>query len=169
MTWPERIRWFSPSGDPGFNDPEGDRMSPELLALLDQMRDEAGAPFVITDGWREQNRQADLMEAGLSDPNQHRFAHPRGEAADGYFSGIPLSLMFAYACRWPFCGIGLYPYTSTGQPVMHLDVMDRERPRSALWIRARSGRYVYAPSREFALEWHLLLSEERARWQPTAA
>lgn len=161
MSWLGQVRHFSPGGDPALADPDGTRMSLELMLLLDAMREEVGIECRITDGWREDARQKALMENGLSDPNQLLFAHPRGEAADWCFPGSPLLGMFAYACRWPFKGIGLYPYTSTGQPVIHTDIMDRGRPRTALWIRNRVGVYVYAPSREFLHELQMLVASER--------
>lgn len=164
MEWPEQVKHFSPIRDVGLNDPDGTRMSPALMLLLDAMREEAGVECRITDGWRPDERQRELQAAGLSDPTQQRFAHPRGEGADWYFAGLPLLAMFCYASRWPFKGIGLYPYTSTGQPVVHTDVMDRGRPRAALWIRNRVNVYVYAPGREFVRELQMLVAQEKWEW-----
>jgi len=163
VTWAGQLKHFSPAGDPGLNDPDGTRMSPALMLLLDAMREEVGIECRVTDGWRDDGRQKALQESGLSDPGQQIFAHPRGEGADWFFPGLPLLAMFAYACRWPFKGIGLYPYTTLpgGQPVIHTDVMDRGKPRAALWIRDRSGVYVYAPGQRFVEELQILVATEK--------
>ncbi len=134
-------------------------MSGDLMATLDNMRAEVGLPFIITAGFRLLQDQERLLTAGLTESTGS--AHLSGEAVDGYFAGLPLSLQFAYACRWPFRGIGLYPYTYGTPPVLHLDVQDRGRPRTALWIRNRVGKYVYAPSEAFAHEWKMFQSEEQ--------
>lgn len=167
MGWPDQIRHFSPSRDPGLNDPSGERMDPELMRLLDAQREEVGLPFVVTAGHRHPQQQDALLQAKLTETSGG--AHPIGKAVDGYFVGLPLSLQFAYACRWPWAGIGLYPWTWGTPPVMHLDVMERGKPRTALWIRNQAGLYVYAPSRAFQAEFQCLLSEERWTALPTSS
>lgn len=168
MGWPDQIRHFSPSRDPGLNDPSGERMDADLMRLLDGLREEVGVPFIVTSGYRLSEQQDALLQARMTETSDG--AHPLGKAVDGYFAGLPLSLQFAYSCRWRFRGIGLYPWTRGTPPVLHLDVMEREKPRTALWIRtAGAGIYVYAPSPAFRAEFQRLLSEERWTALPTGS
>ena len=151
MSWPEEVRHFSPAGDPGLNDPDGTRMDVGLMRLLDAFRDEIGRPFLVTDGWRPPSRQEELRAAGLAESLDS--AHPLGLAVDGFVHGLPLLVAALYALRWGFKGVGLYPFVSgVPRPILHLDVLDRGRPRTAVWIRTEDRRYVYAPGSDFQAE-----------------
>lgn len=161
MSWLGKVRHFSPGADLALNDPAGDRLSITLMEKLDAMREEVGIAFIITSGFRELTDQERLIKEGLTESLGS--AHVSGEGVDGYFVGLSLLTTFAFACRFGFFGIGLYPWTSTGQSVIHLDVMDRGKLRAALWIRNRVSRYVYAPSDAFRHEWRLIISHEYHR------
>ena len=124
-----------------FDDDEIRGLDARLVALLDQMREDFGRPFVITSGARSPEHNTTV--GGATDS-----AHLTGEAADGYFVGAPLLVMFVHALRYEYTGVGVYPWTTP--PVIHLDVKGRvpSRPRR-LWARDATDHYVYCPTPEF--------------------
>lgn len=141
MSWATSVRWFSPSVDVALHDPDGTRLSRELMMLLDRARGDFGAPFVVTSGWRDPSRNAAAGGATNS-------AHMTGEAVDGYFDGTPLRLAFVHVARYHgFGGIGLYPHTTP--PTLHVDVRTRTPRLTAVWIRDAYGVYLYAPTPAF--------------------
>ena len=65
--------------------------------------------------------------------------HPLGKAVDLHFVGVPLLDQFLEATRFPFKGIGVYPFWK--KPGLHLDIRDAEL--AAHWWRAKDGEYKY--------------------------
>jgi hypothetical protein len=164
MGWTEQVRHFSPEGDPQLRDPDGTVMDERLMVLLDHARDELGAECHVTSGAR---LPAVNQAAGGADDSGH-LIDPQGRATalDGYFAGLPLVEQFLCLVRYPFFGLGLYPYPLPGRapkpwiPVFHVDRRERAAPfqRKVLWIRNAAGVYVYWPSAEFLLEFRALAS-----------
>ena len=160
-----KSQYFSPDGDPGFNDPDGTKMKWALITTLDQMRGDIGIPFIITSGYRTPDAQDALVAAGVGDRQTNFSAHPTGEGADGYFRGIPLIAQFLHACRYGFRGVGIYPWTSLGHGIIHVDVLNNpQRPgwRKSMWVRDDAGVYHYAPGPNFN---NLLRAAGEILWQ----
>lgn len=64
--------------------------------------------------------------------------HYLGFAVDLHFHGIPLLDQYLSAERFPFTGIGIYPYWNN--PGLHLDIRSVMSPY-ARWQRDRNGEY----------------------------
>jgi len=151
---------FSPAHDGGLHDPHGTLIDARTMVLLDEAREEAGVPFVCTSGFRSPAANAG---AGGATTSAHLPDRKTGIACavDGYFVGWPLLEQLLHVMRFPFFGVGAYPYAPPGRdpgrawtPVIHVDRKDRDKPYGAkvVWIRNAAGVYVYWPSEEFRLE-----------------
>ena len=151
MGWADEVRHFSPAGDPELGDPGGDRMDPDLMRRLDWGRKESGRTFTVTDGWRSEADQDRLRREGQT--LYTASAHPLGKGVDGYSEGWTLLEMYQHWSQYRFWGYGLYPFTKSGKPAIHLDTMDRQLGRALVWVRLKSGRYVYAPDPAFWAAW----------------
>ena len=134
---PESLWRFSSKEIPGR-----EYMNPRTLRLLDRMReadgDRMGWHFVVLHATR-------APTAGFS-------YHTRGLAVDGVMvdnltrEPLPLIQQYHIASRWPWTGIGLYPYWST--PGLHLDTRPcRPLERRSRWYRNEAGEY--RPIEEF--------------------
>ena len=107
-----------------WGDPE--EINPHLIYLLDQMRDFAGRPFRINCGTQ-----------GVHSPTSRHYS---GDAIDGYFPGLTIREQFIIAIRFPFTGIGLYPYWNN--PGLHLDIRQLQiQLHKAMWWRDAGGDY----------------------------
>jgi Peptidase M15 len=163
--WLGRLRYghFS-SHDGGLHDPDGTLIDARLMELLDEAREQAGASFIATSGYRPPAVNAAAGGASdsahLPDPVTRQ-----AYAVDGYFVGMPLLEQLLHVQRFPFFGVGLYPYAPPGRdpsiawtPVIHVDRKNRKHRfnEQAVWIRNRAGVYVYWPSDEFKTELHAL-------------
>jgi len=71
-----KLEEFESPDEPGT----GCMMDPEFLELLDEARDYAGIPFVITSGFRSVNYNRELIEQGLRASKNS--SHLIGLAAD---------------------------------------------------------------------------------------
>ena len=143
MSWPAQVAHFSPVGDPALRDPTGTLMNAALMVVLDRARADLGVPFCVTSGYRS-------VEHNGAVNGQVDSAHLSGEAVDGYFDGVSLLRQFAHLARYPFRGLGLYPYTTP--PTVHVDVKLRTPGLMTWWVRTVTGTLVYAPSGEFLAE-----------------
>lgn len=149
-SWPTLVKHFSPRSDPLLRDPDGTHMDVLLMQILDEWRGAVGKPFHVTSGYRAQDIQDALLADGKTQTKQS--AHTSGEAVDGYFTGVRGWEMFIDAIRYPFKGVGWYPFTIP--PVVHLDVRKRGKIAKALWVVTADNRYLYAPSPEFYVVLH---------------
>jgi len=149
MGWQSSVQYFSPKKDVALHDPSGLLMNTSLMLLLDAARTEVGRPFTITSGFRSPEQQQALIDAGKTETTSS--AHSLGEAVDGCFKDLPILFSFLYLIRFPFSGIGIYPYTIPA--VVHVDVHDRGEVRKALWVVDENSKYFYAPSDEFYQAW----------------
>lgn len=169
MSWFEALRYghFSPETDAALRDPHGTVMDERLMVLLDQARQEAGVPFIVTSGARP---PAVNRAAGGATDSAHLITDDghKAYAVDGHFVGWPLLKQLLHIMRFPFFGIGVYPHplpsADRGRPwtpVVHVDRKDRGKPYNAqvLWIRNAAGAYVYWPSAEFWAEFRALARE----------
>lgn len=108
-----------------------DRMAWSCVYLLDDMRNEAGVPFHVNVGWDNGGHVAES-------------SHYQGYAVDGYFSDWSLLDQWLFAERFPWAGIGLYPYWHN--PGLHLDtrLYGKDHPNlGKRWWRDSAG--VYQP------------------------
>jgi len=116
------IKYFSPKED--WGDP--DRMEFYLVYLLDRLRFIIGKPIIIHYGTQ-----------GKHSPNSWHYV---GKAVDFHAKGISLFQLFLSATRFPFGGIGVYPFWDN--PGLHVDT--RPRPNGepqARWGRI-NGEYI---------------------------
>ena len=105
---------------------EPNKIDPLLIYYLDQLRDFAGRPFKINYGTQ-----------GVHSPNSQ---HYLGRAVDGYFPDLSIKEQFLLAIRFPFNGIGIYPFWNN--PGLHLDVRKlRSQQFRSMWWRDASGDY----------------------------
>lgn len=66
--------------------------------------------------------------------------HYRGLAVDLHFNGLTLIEQYLAAERFPFTGIGVYPYWN--QLGLHLDVRELKTPYGARWGKSKEDEYV---------------------------
>jgi len=107
-----------------WGDPE--KMDPELIGCLDDLRAFCGNPIEIHCGWEER-------DTGY---------HPSGKAVDLHIEGISLFDAFMISQRFPvFTGIGVYPWWHN--PGLHLDTRPKlkNQPRS-VWGSTGPKKYV---------------------------
>lgn len=133
----ESLRHFSSKEIPGR-----EYMDPRTLRLLDRMRDADGTRM----GWHF------VVLHTTRSPIAGFSYHAQGLAIDGVMvdnltrEPLPLIRQYHIASRWPWTGIGLYPYWST--PGLHLDTRPcRALERRSRWFRDKAGEY--RPIEEF--------------------
>ena len=122
----DSLRHFSPDElAPGGHKrafPQPERMHPDLLLILDELRHDIGHPIGVNVS----------LGSGSSSASQHRL----GRAVDIVCPSIPLALFFAEVARRPWItGVGIYPHWRT--PGLHIDnrVLDHGEPRAMWWRR----------------------------------
>jgi len=101
------------------------KVSWDVVQLLDEMRHVAGVPFHVNVAWE-------------SDGHVDGSTHYSGLAVDGYFAGMALLDQWLWAERFPWQGIGLYPFWRV--PGLHLDLGPRAYP--GRWWRDAVGTYL---------------------------
>jgi len=125
MTWEEwkKIRYFSPREN--WGDPE--KIEFRLVFLLDCLRQFIGCPIII--------------HCGTQGTHTKGSYHYVGKAVDCHAVGISLLDFYLAAERFPFGGIGVYPYWNN--PGLHLDIrpLPGKRRPEARWGRV-NGEYV---------------------------
>lgn len=116
------IKYFKPTGTSDqWGDPS--MIDRRLLLALDALREAVGMPIYITSGYRS------------GDSGQHG----KGLAVDVVCPGMGLLDFYLTAERFPFTGIGVYPFFSyQGRKVggLHLDVRDVP----ARWMGLGTGK-----------------------------
>lgn len=118
-----KVRYFIP---PEFG-ASADKMSPDLIYALDQLRDFCKQPIRINSAYR------------ANDPGS---THNAGLAADIVISGLSLIDQYLVAEKLGlFTGIGLYPFWNT--PGLHLDTRKLKKGEPGKrWIRDAKGNYI---------------------------
>lgn len=111
-----------------------DRISWDVVTLLDEMREAAGCPFIIHVAWDDSGHEKNSTHyANTSDWSF---------AVDGHFRGWSLLDQWLFVERYPWMGIGLYPYWE--HPGVHLDLrrVGLEHPHlGRRWWRDKDGTY----------------------------
>lgn len=117
----------------GENWGDPDKISWDLLRMLDRFRGEVGKPFILT--------SAAYATSGHSSKSYHY----KGMAVDGRFvdsltlKPIKMAEAIEIALKAPFGGIGIYPWWSGGVG-FHFDIRPIVSKR-AVWISPNPGRY----------------------------
>ena len=121
LDW-ETIKYFQPEEwpkNPGL-------VNPELVHLVDELRDFVGQPIVIHVAWEP---------SGHAQNSEHYI----GLAVDLHITNTPLVDQWLAAERFPFRGIGLYPFWNN--PGLHLDLRKGRRNAGQRWWRDSDGQY----------------------------
>ena len=104
-----------------------DKVHPDVVYLMDEMRKVAGRPIIIHVAWEP----AGHVEGS---------AHYLGLAVDFHFSGWPLLDQWLFVERFPWEGIGVYPHWNT--PGLHVDLYRNKPFRDGRrWWRDVKGKY----------------------------
>jgi len=120
-----KIEFFKPSEF--VRDPT--RVHFDLVDMLDEMRRTAGVPIKIHEAW-------------APDGHAKNSAHYAGLAVDFHFVGWPLLDQWLFAERFPWQGIGIYPYWNN--PGLHVDLRLAGHEHIRLgrrWYRDRNNKY----------------------------
>ena len=120
-----------------------DKVDARLVQLVDEFTEYVKAEYgkkafgVIHVAWEADGHTADSQ-------------HYAGLAVDLHFAGVSLLDQFLAATRFPFTGIGVYPYWNN--PGLHLDCrVLTDTNMGARWWRDRDGQYKALDSKWFAL------------------
>jgi len=111
-----------------------DRISWDVVLLVDEMRDVAGTQIHIDVAWDNTGH--------VEDSSHYTTSRDFSTAVDLYFLGWTLLDQWLFAERFPWNGIGLYPYWS--KPGLHLDLrkLGRDYPHlGKRWWRDNAGIY----------------------------
>lgn len=111
-----------------------DRILPAVVHLADQMREDSGWPIVVHVAWDDAGHVGDSTHY----TDRTEFA----TGFDFHFAGVPLVEQWLFAERYPWRGLGVYPYWNT--PGLHCDLrtLGREHPNLGhRWWRDREGKY----------------------------
>ncbi len=130
--WRKPMRYFKKSEF--VKDP--DRLHPQIMPLMDDLRHLAGVPIHVHVAWND----------GGHSKNSY---HYKGMAVDFHFGkgndGIrrtPLEQLACIRSISEFCGIGFYPWWNA--PGWHVDIRPPATPGKPLyWISSREGKYQY--------------------------
>lgn len=125
-----KIKWFK--REEWVKDP--DRVLWDTVVLLDEMRGAAGWPIHINVAWDDEGHAA----------NSAHYAQPgrTASAVDFYIEGMTLVDQWLFAERFPWAGIGIYPYWE--HPGLHCDLrgLGTEHPHlGKRWWRDKLGTY----------------------------
>ena len=104
----------------------GEMMDPDFLSMLDEARDCAGIPFVITSGFRSVSHNKKLMKEGYS--ASRNSSHLLGLAADIYCTDSRSRYIILDALQEVgFTRIGIAPN------FLHVD-LDTNKPQHRIWV-----------------------------------
>ena len=121
------MRYFTLSE---FDSPDqpgsGEMMDPDFLSMLDESRDVAGIPFVITSGFRTVAHNKKLIKDGY--PASRNSSHLLGLAADIYCTDSRSRFIILDALQEVgFTRIGIAPN------YLHVD-LDTNKPQHRIWV-----------------------------------
>ncbi|MBF0153238.1 MAG: DUF882 domain-containing protein [Magnetococcales bacterium] len=107
-------------------------MDSEFMAQLENLRQNLGHSLTITSGFRCPRHNAKVASTGFTGP------HVTGKAVDIAISGAAAFHLVALAIHQGFTGIGIKQHGSTGQRIIHLDILTEtdSRPRPRIWTYA---------------------------------
>ena len=111
-----------------------DKITWDVVLMLDEMRDAAGIPIAIHVAWDSGGHQ--------SDSAHYTIRTEEASAVDFHFVGWPLLDQWLFAERFPWVGIGLYPFWQ--HPGLHCDLrrLGLEHPdMGRRWWCDRDGIY----------------------------
>lgn len=111
-----------------------DRVSPDVVLLMDEMREAAGVPIIVHVAWDDSGH--------VGDSSHYSTTRDYAMAVDFHFVGWPLLDQWLFAERFPWNGIGLYPHWNA--PGLHCDLrrLGRDHPHlGKRWWRDADGTY----------------------------
>lgn len=111
-----------------------DRLEPDVVYLLDEMRDAIGKSIVIHVAWDN--------EGHVADSSHYTLTRDFATAVDFHVVGVPLLDQWLFAERFPWNGLGVYPYWE--HPGLHCDLrrIGRDHPHlGKRWWRDAHGQY----------------------------
>ncbi len=111
-----------------------DKISPDVVMMLDSMREDAGVPFIILVAWDD--------DGHVNDSSHYTGTRDLAVAVDFYMKSWSLLDQWLFAERYPWNGIGLYPYWT--HPGLHCDLrrLGRDHPYlGKRWWRDKDGLY----------------------------
>lgn len=114
------------------NDP--DRVAWDVVLLMDNMREAAQVPVVIHVAWDSGGH--------VSDSSHYTNTTDYAAGVDFHFVGWSLLDQWLFAERFPWNGIGVYPFWNS--PGLHCDLRRLRRDHPNLgkrWWRDADGRY----------------------------
>lgn len=112
-----------------------DKVSWDVVMLLDQMREDSGVPIHINVAWDDTGH--------VNDSGHYTTSRDFCTAVDFYFVGMSLLDQWLFAERYPWYGIGVYPFWRV--PGLHCDLKRIGREHATLgrrWYRNERDEYV---------------------------
>jgi len=125
-----KIRYFR--REEFIKDP--DKVEWDVVLLMDEMRAAAGVPIHIHVAWDDGGH--------IADSSHYTHAREFSTAVDFNFQGWPLLQQWLFAERFPWLGIGIYPYWD--HPGLHVDLQRIGRDHIHLgrrWWQDANGSY----------------------------
>ena len=121
-----QIKHFNPNEK--WGNPE--KMDFRLIWILDKLREEIGAPFIVHCGYETNGHESNSF-------------HYSGQAVDFHVNGIGLyTAWFELIKIWKLGGLGIYPHWNN--PGFHLDLGSHRQ-----WYRDKDGNYSNLVNGEF--------------------
>ena len=111
-----------------------DRVLWDVVVLTDEMREATGGPIKIHVAWDSAGH--------VQDSSHYTRGTEYASGVDLDFQGWPLVDQWLFAERFPWVGIGLYPFWKT--PGLHLDLrkLGQDHPHlGKRWWRDAAGEY----------------------------
>jgi hypothetical protein len=112
-----------------------DKISPDVVWLLDAMREDIGKPIIIHIAWDD--------DGHVNDSSHYTMARELALAVDFHISDMSLLDQWLFAERYPWNSIGLYPYWEN--PGLHCDLrrLGRDHPHlGKRWWRDKDNQYM---------------------------
>ena len=111
-----------------------DKVLWQTVVLLDQMRGDCGHPIIIHVAWDDSGH--------VGDSSHYNSARPFASAVDFHIEGMSLLDQWLFTERYPWNGIGVYPFWAN--PGLHCDlrILSNDHPHlGKRWWRNEHGIY----------------------------
>jgi hypothetical protein len=111
-----------------------DKISWDVVMLMDEMRDAINKPIQIHVAWDDKGH--------ITESSHYADAREFATGVDFHVVGMPLVDQWLFVERYPWNGIGVYPFWN--QPGLHVDLrkLGRDQPHlGKRWWRNKQGIY----------------------------